>query len=267
MKNTKVLIGQKGWLFLTHDTNDIINQIKGNKSLNSEAWSQLINKRLLFFEKSNIPYYFIIAPNKECVYSQFLPNDIEISQNRPIYDLIKLYDKLIYPIEEIKAANSFDTYDKMDTHWNDYGAYVAYHQLIDRILLSQKIFKIDQKDINFNKTPKIDPDLGSKIGLNKDTTIKCKVSLNDKIQKIYDNNIKNTGRHYVWQNTSIPTDLKIMFFGDSFGHKLANILKYSCKTLIYKQQPNLDFDFILEQKPDMVISEQVERFIIRTPES
>lgn len=255
--HNKVLIGKEDWLFLQNDSNSIQKQIAGQIKLDKYAWRTILENRKNKLNSIGIKYIFMVIPNKECVYEQFLPDGIAISRNRPIFDMLEIFPELIYPIEELKKYKN--TYDKGDAHWNWYGAYIAYQNLISKI----EIAPLEEKNISFYEDDRIETDLASKLGISNGKTININVNKNTPV-KTFDNKIKNTGRMYELENNNIDSTT-ILFFGDSFGHNLAKLLSYSCKKIVYKQQPDLDFELIDKIKPNIVISEQIERFITRVP--
>ena len=69
----------------------------------------------------------------------------------------------------------------------------------------------------------------------------------------------------IFENTnhSLP---KAVIFGDSFSSQLIKFLAESFSRMVVVWQPNLDYSIILNEKPDIVISEQVERFLIKIPD-
>ncbi len=273
----KVIQGKEGYLFLTNDTNQVCSQITGKLILTEKQlfqWKILLEMRKLWLQNQNILYFYFVAPNKECVYSDYLPDHIQISNQRCIFQLMSYLSEnsslatIIYPIDAlIEESSKMNTYRKGDTHWTDFGSYVAYRSLALEISSQLSIPIIPSSEIEFIEKTLHKPelfDLGNKIGWKHDKTIVNQI-LNPRSKCIFDNKSKGTGRLYIYENSdkSLPI---AMFFGDSFSHSMIPYLAESFSKLVLIQQPNLDYSLIEKEKPDVVISEQVERFIVRIPD-
>lgn len=272
LEKEKVLVGKKNYLFLHNDTNHVIEQTRGTyplKELHCEKFSMIQIMRKYFLKSKNVQYYLLIAPNKESVYSQFLPDEIEKSPERIVTKIIRElrkvgFKKISYSEDLlIKESRVRETYSKGDTHWNYYGAYIAYRELIK--LISYDFFNIshiNESDINFMERDK-KGDLLSKISDNHDSVIVA--DFHKTSYKTFDNEIPNNGHMMIFENKNkaLPT---CIFFRDSFGGYIVEYLAESFSKLIVLHQNNIDYSIVLKENPDIVISEQVERFLIGLPD-
>ena len=101
----KVLRGKDGWLFLTGDSNDTLAQSTGEVEYSEEnivKWRNLLRKRKYHFDSLGIEYFHMIAPSKECVLSAYLPDELSISEYRPVKRILSFLEKdirelCIYP--------------------------------------------------------------------------------------------------------------------------------------------------------------------------
>ena len=107
-----------------------------------------------YCEKNGKKFYFMIAPDKAKVYSEYYTDLIKpqnkISRANQLSDYLKTNSKikLIYPLEELKKQKEKEyVYFKQDTHWGFYGAYFAYLELANAI-------KKDFNDLNIYKINK-----------------------------------------------------------------------------------------------------------------
>jgi alginate O-acetyltransferase complex protein AlgJ len=271
----KILIGKEDWLYLDNDSNRGLDQITGDLLFTEKQlfkWKLILETRYSFLNSLGIKYFYLAAPNKECVYPEYLPEHIKLSQQRPLNQLkeyissssILPKDFILYPIEELIAAKSNRlTYPKGDTHWTFYGAYLAYRSLARRISEHIDLNTIDESAIAFEET-QILGDLGDKLS-------SCPKSLEylarhaRHSQCIFDNRVRNTGHLTIWENKrqDLP---KAVIFHDSFNTRMLSFWAESFSRLVAIHQPNLDYKIILEEKPDLVISQQVERFLIQLPD-
>ena len=135
----KVLIGQEDWLFYTDD--DSLDYYKGtNLPTERELRSYVARAEKVndYFKAQGKEFAIFIAPNKEHIYSEYIPDGVHVINQMKrldvIYDYFKEHSdvKVIYPKEELIEAKSIrDTYLMQDTHWNDFGAYIGAKALLE----------------------------------------------------------------------------------------------------------------------------------------
>ncbi len=272
-----VLIGKDGFIFLRNDRNKTIPQITGKFTLTGRllrAWSRLFELRKAWFEVRGIDYFYIAAPCKECVYSDHLPSEITVSEDRPLKKLIRHLEGLgindiIYPLEELRRAAAIrKTYPLGDSHWNWYGAFIAYRKLMDsinahRLKLGKSVLSVlEEADVEFSEK-RMDSDLSMKIGLSDMVTVGLIKKPNAKC--VQWNNISNIGNYKVFEGVdkSLP---KAVMFRDSFSNYTINYLAESFSRLVVVWQPNIDYSIVDSEKPDIVISQQAERFMVVVPD-
>jgi len=127
-----VLLGRDNWLFYAGD--DSISYYRGTNVLAQEQMAdcldQMVQLQKLCNEKE-IQLQFIILPNKEQVYSEYMPSYvIEDNYKRTdrFVDYVREHSEvpILYPLQELRqAAPQWQTYHQYDTHWNHAGAYIG----------------------------------------------------------------------------------------------------------------------------------------------
>ena len=137
----KVLFGQEDWLFYTGD--DSLAYYKGT-NLPTEAELQgyvaRAEKVNEYFKAQGKEFVIFIAPNKEQIYSEYMPINLhvknKIKRADMIYDYFRKHSdvKVLYPKDElIEAKKDGFTYLQEDTHWNDFGAYIGAKSIFDAL--------------------------------------------------------------------------------------------------------------------------------------
>jgi alginate O-acetyltransferase complex protein AlgJ len=271
----KVSRGKKDWLFLENDTNNIVEQITGKLTFSDEKlfqWRLLLEMRSYWFSQRNISYFFLVSPNKECVYPEYLPDSIHLSPDRCINQLINYlsqhsFFKLIYPCSElIEAKQEMLVYYLKDTHWNSFGGYIAYYALLSEISKSHHLPIIPRSDMTFEQI--FDPtalgDLGLPLNMPGDFGINATL-LERQAECVLNNHITNTANLMIFENKNKALPRAVMF-RDSFAEPLLELLAESFSRLLVIWQPNIDYTIVQDEKPDIVISQQVERFMIKVPD-
>ena len=265
MSTPKVLIGKDGWLFLDNDTNRVIDQISGKYILPTdfkERWFNLFSFRLEKSLSLGFKYFYSIIPNKENVYKKYLPEHISHSEVQPVKFILEGIPSGIdscYLLDELViASNVNDVYTKGDTHWNYVGALCGFNKIATMLglgALTPNDYILSYLDVV--------GDLSSKLGIN---NFGPKISLLKKSYCIVeDNGVSNIGKRIIFRNDdqSLPT---CILFRDSFADYQLEFFASRFSRLICLWQPNLDYDYIAKERPDFVIQQQVERFLVEVPD-
>jgi hypothetical protein len=140
--SAKVVIGKAGWLFLGNhnkyfDEVDYYRNVKPFTFGELRRWQAQLEARRNWLRRRGIQYIFTVAPNKSTIYPEYMPDAI-----RKIHSASRL-DQLIAHMEKHSTVRVLDlrpalreakkvrpAYYRTDTHWNDWGAYVAYREII-----------------------------------------------------------------------------------------------------------------------------------------
>lgn len=126
------IFGRDDWMFCNYDNS--IGYYCGSNLMTEQQMKDrlsLMQRLQQICDNRGVKLEFMIAPNKEQVYSEFMPTyTIENSYKKVLrfVDYVKQNSsvKIIYPIDELRAAKeTMSTYYKYDTHWNHYGSFIA----------------------------------------------------------------------------------------------------------------------------------------------
>lgn len=126
------VFGRDDWMFCNYDNS--IGYYCGTNLMSEQQMQDkltLMNRLQQLCDSRGIQLEFMIAPNKEQVYSEYMPTyTIENTYKRVprFVDYVRQNSsvKIIYPIEELRAAKTvMSTYYKYDSHWNHYGSFIA----------------------------------------------------------------------------------------------------------------------------------------------
>lgn len=271
MSGIKVLDGKDGWLFLQNDTNRVVEQNSSALQLTEseiKKWLRTLEARVAMLKNRGIKYYFLIAPNKESIYPEYLPDDYKINDDRVVYQLInacKPYHlPVYYPVDILKLYKSeYQLYPTGDTHWNGIGGFIAYEYVMNIIKNDFNINILDWEEIEIVEKEAL-LDLGNKMTPPQTSLFSWGMVKQPRAQIIYDNKGINSGHMRVTlnKNTSLPT---AAIFHDSFIEIIIPFLMESFSKVYLLRTPCVDYDLIEEINPDVVISELVERFLIQPP--
>ena len=130
------IFGRDDWMFCNYDNS--IGYYCGSNLMTEQQMKDrlsLMQKLQQLCDSRGVKLQFMIAPNKEQVYSEVMPTyTIENSYKKVprFVDYVNQNSsvKIIYPIDELRSAkDTMSTYYKYDTHWNHYGSFIAVQAL------------------------------------------------------------------------------------------------------------------------------------------
>mgnify|MGYP000017373768 CR=1 FL=1 len=272
-KKEKVIVGKNGWLFYWVNTvkssytneHPFLNENLGN-------YGKSIIKMKENFDDDNKIFITSIFPNKHTIYQGEIPNRFnELRKNSPsrmdqFYSFVNKNE-----INSVDNRNVFLTekknhvlYLKNDSHWNSFGAYYAYRNIINKISsLSLKVNKPIELN-NFKITHIKDFEKGDLLNLmgidNRSKIFKDDYFRFTNANSSFKRTVNVYGKNSVIvENNEPENDLTVLFFGDSYSYELIQFIPIHFKRTIFVRNIRFDKKLIREINPDIIIYGIVER--------
>lgn len=279
----KVVLGKDGWLFLENQnprpgTVEYFRGIKPFTQPELEQWRQLLEQRYKFLKAQGIHYLFVIAPNKNTIYPELMPDSIRKVNNHSRWDQLLKYmtQHTDVPLIDLrpallKAKNHHRVYSLTDTHWNDYGAYIAYQQIMTR--LSPLLKKAKPLPLSRFQIQHLDHSGGDmalmlllheKILRENYIILQATPPLTWTLRK--PKPIKGIKKLKATRCPSAPLP-RLLMVHDSFYKNLVPFFSESFRQVTYIWDWGLNFypEVIQHDKPTVVIDEMAERFLMAPP--
>jgi hypothetical protein len=266
----EVLLGRDGWLF--YSEKEIAARSSFGRALPFSPqeladFKTLLEWRQSWLARRGSDYLFVVVPDKESIYPEFLP-----SWARPLGSGTRL-DQLIAYLNTNSSVTVVDlrgalrtaksvapTYYKTDTHWNELGAFVGCEEIVRA--LSNRVpglrpLGLDCFDVS--RAPTKGGDLADMLGVSagdEKVILSPRSALPVMVESVVDPGFVRP--KYFTSNTN-ATGVAVVF-PDSFGAAMRPFLGLHFATVGYFWT-DIEFDpKIVEQfKPRVVISEIVER--------
>lgn len=268
-----VAIGRDAWLF--HRDNFAFEQMSAARRLSDPeiaAWRDLLTDCDGWMRERNIEFFSLIAPEKHAVYYDYLPSGSIVSDQRPACVLVRALSDFprvrpIYPVEALRAGRaSCDTYHAVGTHWNFFGAFIAYRELASEIAKRVKIRVLDTQDVTFGLSRPHAGDLG--VRLDPEMTApehEVRATL-AKSRRIFESRKYARGHVAIYENFDrrLP---KAVVFRDSSSSWLLPLLSESFSRVVAVSSPHIYRELVESEKPDVVIFEIIERYLHDANES
>lgn len=260
--------GKKNWLFYNEE--NLFDFYFKRNLMTEEALDRYTEKLTSirdWCETQGIKFIFFIAPNKHEIYEEYFPYhrpEGETVTNQIVNRLKKANICVIYPKANIlhkKEETKKILYYERDTHWNNLGAYYGAQPLIDSIQQQFSEIKYDTISYKFQEEKIFGGDIENIISA-------PKRAMTQFVYDCYLNGIKQdslftcntTDRNHIitWSKSTYP---KLLMYRDSFATALYQFLApyFSTSEFLWQDLRNSEKEFILQEKPDLLILEVAER--------
>lgn len=274
--------GVKGWLFIGNLADSVYSQHSEYMNFTPDMVSKKLELLNAIKSSTSAPVYLVIGPDKHGIYSEFMNPYIREPGKYRFFNKIK-------PYLESQGINVIDNYEVLrankdpeekralyfsdDTHWNRYGANIAFNNVMNAVLNNYHEIKYD---FSFSKhengdlirniqNPQKDI-LDDAVIINASTPEVKVENLKSKEEYTikYDlNHIEDYGSKYI--NSSAQDHRKIMLITDSYGVSFTPYAIEYFKTVVHMHRETSAPDEILnvlkKEQPDIVLFINVERAV------
>lgn len=253
-----VIAGDDGWLFYEsalHDYvgEDVIDTVTAQKIAKIiEIMSQYVNSQ-------GKKFVFVSAPNKMEIYGENMPYYTVADENdgnyEKIFDALENTDAgyvdLKKTLTEEKKQSGINIYHKLDSHWNNYGAWIAYKNIMSYLGLEHT----DYDNISYTVKKDFSGDLYRMLfpdGNEKDEQI----YFNKESSFYYTTNFRGVDDLLI-DTVNEDADKNVLVFRDSFGNALYSFFAEDFKNAEFSRA--VPYDFTNIENVDVVVVELVER--------
>lgn len=254
IESDQVLAGKGGWLFYKRaDDGTSIQDYQGTSTFSEKTMASIaksLTETRDAMAKKGARFVVMIVPNKEIIYSEYMPSTVyrtsEITRCDKLYEYLKKNTDLeiVYPKKELFAAkNTCQVYYKYDTHWNYAGVYVGIQCLLRQLHGNY----VDISDANIVME-----------GQNQSGDLARIVGLDSKYNDDYFYNFYASGI-----DPSQISSESVLLVGDSFGDMMKNMLGYYFPTVNNVGVWTYKMNMLDKYKPDVVVWECAERYADR----
>ena len=270
--NERVILGNQGWLFYNSDAihdGHTIDMYLGEYRYSTEELQQIAENLASasdYLESIKCEFILFIAPNKESVCSEYMPDDYKSakrSEESATEQLISYLRKntdirIVWPYKDIiNYVNNHpdkNAYFKTDTHWNHLGAYIGAKALLDELNVALP----SPDEIDFSEKERRAGDLFNFLALDflrMSETDYVPEGLAHSPQKSDVDNLEH------WEYWNLGRDSrKLLVIRDSFSANMANIIGSEFNSVDFYYGPAFSPELIEKHKPDILVLQLVERY-------
>jgi len=264
-------VGKEDWLFYADKGDgDPISCYKGENLLSEEqlqAIAQNCENMDAFLKEQGKEFLIFIAPNKECIYSEYMPEQYGIPSDT--YKALQIVNylrantdiRVVYPYEELMKAKEElvqNIYHRTDTYWNWIGGYVGAAALLSELGIDMPDIAGDK--ITINNGEMIAGDLAGMLNLTNMLDIDNEYTVSG-----YDDHNVET---ITWDINDLfiyhaegADPRKIYVYRDSFSLHMSTYIGSQFSDSYFKHRQYYSYDDFQQQNPDIFVYETVEQYI------
>lgn len=269
-----VIVGKEGWLFYKGEQvndEDPIGDYRGTDLLTEEELETIASNLTHMrdeLEKEDCKFYVYIAPNKERVYSEYMPDMYgEPTEYGTIHQLTEYLKEntdlqVVCGLDDImtfKEENpDIQLYYKYDTHWNGIGAYVGAEELMQTMDYTYDEFE----ELTISTQEYANYDLARLLHLQNVLTDDTYYLLSDYTPHDMSLSMEDDGLviRYHTSDGSAPGE-KLVMIGDSFATMLMPYVACHFINSYMTYYYHYSYEDLMEEEPSEVVFEVVERYI------
>lgn len=284
--NSPVVVGKEGWLFLARDRSiDVLEEHRAVKPLEKPQLQHLASvyeERQAWLAERGIKYLVVVAPNKDTLYPEHLPDEFKQVGQASRLDQIMAYLETSSSLNVLdlrpvlqEAKKTAQVFYGTDSHWNAHGAFPSYQAVIERLakdfpgLKPMNVSDFFAQDYTF-----LGGDLSYMVGLEELVTERKVFMLPKKplSARGVSTGIFKPGYTQPAQASvrDVPGLPKAVFFHDSYFWEVLNFFGEHFSRAVYVwvrpglggKQSLFDKELIEAEKPDVVVEEIAERFFL-----
>ena len=138
---SNAIIGKEGWLFQISES--VIQDYQNDNPFTEKQLAELqqnLDEIAAIYQKQGTALVVVVAPNKSSIYPDYMPAELQLMRPQSRFDQVVQYFQqhgqtqiLDLRRELIANRTEHQVYYKTDSHWTEYGAYIAYREILNTL--------------------------------------------------------------------------------------------------------------------------------------
>ena len=254
----RVLIGTEGWRFLGDGNNSSISQVTGlvrPSTATCHEWSVVLRSRASRYGSRTKTF---VMPEKTCLYQRYLPADLRVIAERFGSWLSEIGWAHYVFRDHVDRQDVDDLYHRGDSHTTAYGGYAASTEILQAMGLDTDGFQptwatAPVTSFDLYEPGEVRPSLSERVISNAPPI------------DVMTNGLHNRGCVMRLVNPA-GSPHRLLMFGDSFANMyLSYGIALHVREVMFVHSVVFDYEMIERYRPDIVVGEIAERFLIEPP--
>ncbi len=271
---TDAIVGKDGWYFYAQD--NVIDDYRATQPLTNPELQQIADNLMATRDRlanQGIDFVVMVAPNKATVYGEYMPDIYNVVGSQTRLDQIQQYLRthtdieIVDPRQDLLAAKSDSRlYEKTGTHWNDYGAFIAYQTLMRQAHSFIPSLAIPSlSDYSITTRVAGGADLAIMLSLQNDLQEQQILFTSKNTRQAVSSTFDfpepnlNPEMHVIAKEIPGSTAPRLLMFRDSFSNALIPFISEQFSRSVYVWSYDIPQYIIDAEHPDIIIMEIVER--------
>lgn len=264
-----VTVGQEGWLYYTSlglEEDSIRDYLGNNLYTDGELkWLAEYYQRVNdYFKARGIEFVLFVPPNKEQIYDEYMPKNVEPAQGitrmeQAIRYLKEHTDvKAIYARDALlEAKKQYPVYYKYDSHWNGIGAFVGVQLLTE--LLQEEHVRL--QEVQVEETDDFGRDLAGLLGIAKDCNDDHGYRIRGYKKDVKVKTLEKEEQIFYHFQSNAEDQRRVLVLHDSFAESMRGYLAkcFGDVTFVNDSEYERAKEILDQNPPDIFILEIVER--------
>lgn len=264
--NEAVIKGKDNWLFYDSkykNDGDVLADYQRTNYYSDnmlDKFKKSLNAKKEFLDSLGIEFYVYVASNKEEIYSEYMPDYYVRLKEQSKTDLVVDFLKentdinIIYPKDTlVENKDKYQLYYKNDTHWNQYGAYLGFRELMTAMGMDTPSLE----ELAVDENLKTNGDLANMINMSLelkeiDPIVRYKKDIQVQL-------VEDKGKLMNRYKTTNLNGRKLLTYRDSFWVNMAPFLAREFEDSAFIWGVPFNYAQVEKEMPDVVILEVVER--------
>lgn len=271
-ESSTVISGKSRWLFYKGENS--IKDYEGTNLYSSDELNNYLNEALETQDKLNslnIKLAIIIAPNKENIYSEYMPSiytHADVSRTDRLIDyLAENGVNVVTPKQELlEYHDKYQLYYSYDTHWNQLGAYIGVKNVLNSWNISAPALakrSISSYNLAGNYHYCALGDLANMVCMRSllyDDETEYEVEGTEIVNWEKYEDEQNSSEVSYFYNEDAQINAKLLLVGDSFRTSMIPSLREVFSDVYVVHRSYYSAELLDEIEPEYLLAEYVERY-------
>lgn len=254
----RVVTGRDGWRFLGDGNNLSLSQMVGLVRPSTgvcHQWSVVLRARACRYGSRTRTF---LMPEKACLYQRHLPDGIRVTPERFTSWLGDVGLAHYVFRDHVERQDADDLYHRGDSHTTAYGGYMASAEILRAMGVDTAGFEPAWSTRPVTSFDLFEPDEPR-------PALSERVIANTPPLEVTTNGLNNRGCVTRIVNPAGARQ-RLLIFGDSFANLyLCHGIALHVREVVFVHSVNFDYEMIERYRPDLVVGEIAERFLIEPP--
>lgn len=274
-ENRSAVIGREGWCFIYEGSNNYrAGYLEADAEGKGLQWASLVEQRRRESMRLGAKFLQVIVPNKLSVLSECFPEKLDTNVTFILQNFLSspVREEVLVPLEIFRKESIREcVFRRNDSHLTVGGNALLTELILEKLGITGYVSELvvtkrsqHKGDLGGKYSPAVEEDLATP-AFDRGFLDQRRV---EKVREIISPSFNGT--HQVFKNENAPIKEKIVVFGNSFFERVPSWGLSPFFAALFSEfhffwTPNVDFEYVAQERPAYVIAQTCERFMSKLP--